>query len=224
MANISSYVQMPVDAGGKKIRTTVQTVGTNDCHAEYVIGLRHDYQITNMYSFHSGALVIGAAADAANVGRVYVENDPDSTVLIAVQKIRFTSQMGSVLATPTSPRIMIRRFTFSGNTPSGAAIVGSLTDTSMTAKDSNWNVRSASTGMTIAETADVVGFLPTANQTAVGHASPFTDIWEADPMFPLILRAGHGIMVKQVDAGTTSDTRRFHVDIRVAEIVPVTVT
>lgn len=221
MANTASYIQVPIDAGGKKVRSSITTVGSDDVHMQHLVAIPYSYQVTNVYSFHSGALVIAVAADAANVGRVYVENDPDSTVLIAIRAIRFTSQVGSVLATPTSPRIAVRRITFTGNTPSGTAITGALMDSSMTAKDSNWNVRTAGTGMVITDAADVVAFYPVATQTAVGANSPSVDIWRPDPAYPLILRAGHGISIKQLDAGTTADTRRFTVDIEVAEIVPV---
>lgn len=219
MANLNAYVQVPADGAGKKVRSVVQTMALGDLHSEFVIALTHARQVTNVYNFCSLALVIGASADGANVGRIYVENDPDSTVFIAITRIRFRSQLGSALLTPTSPVISLRRFTFTGNTPSGTAISGSLMDSTMTAKDSNWNVRTAATGMTITEGADIVTFLPTANDTAVGQASPSVDEWAPDRDAPLILRAGQGALVKQVDAGTTSDTRRFIVDIVIEEMI-----
>lgn len=218
MANIKSYVQVPVDAGGKKLATALQTVGGDDVHLEYVVAQPFDYQITNVYSFSVGNETIGASADATNVGRVYVENDPDSLVIIAVRKIHFTSQVNSALATPTGPFIAVKRFTFTGNSPSGSTIGACLMDTNMTAKNSNWNVRYQSTGMVVTEGVEVTGFYPIASLTAVGNSTPVVDEWKPDPMYPLIIRAGQGIMVQQVNAGTASDTRRFGVVFEIAEV------
>lgn len=185
--------------------------------ANVIGGIRlHGRAVTTRYWFHSGALVVTAAADGANVGRVYVENDPDSTVILAIPRIRFTSQLGSALATPTSPRIVIRSFTFTGDTPSGAAITGVKQDTSLASKNGNWNVRTAATGMVITEAGDVCSFFPSAGATAVAYSPATVDRWES-LSDPIILRAGQGLMVKQADAGTTSDTRRFTVDFEIEE-------
>jgi hypothetical protein len=214
----NSYLRVPADGIGKKVRTRQRAIGSDTIEEQYVLALQHERVLTTRYWFHSGALVVGASADAANVGRVYVENDPDSTVLIALTWVRFTSQIGSALVAPTSPRISLKLFTFTGDTPSGAAITGVRSDTTLAAKNANWNVRTAATGMTITEGAAFASFFPTASATAVGYAPPAVDEWRPAPDRALILRAGEGVMVKQEDAGTTSDTRRFTLDFEVEEV------
>lgn len=213
----NAYAQLPADGSGRKVDALQLTVGGSLVLQQRMIARQHERTLTTAYWFHSGALTVGASADSSNVGRVYVENDPDSTVLLAVTSIRFSSQIGSALATPTSPRIVIRSFSFTGNTPSGSAITGVLQDSTLAAKNSNWNVRTADTGMTITEAGDICAFFPVANATAVGHGF-VADRWEpSDPTRPIVLRAGQGIMVKQADAGTSSDTRRFFVDFDIEE-------
>lgn len=214
----NAYAQLPADGSGRKVDALQLTVGGSLVLQQRMIARQHERTLTTAYWYHSGALTVAAAADAANVGRVYVENDPDSTVLIAITRIKFSSQLGSALATPTSPRIVIRQFTFTGNTPSGTAITGVLQDSTLAAKDSNWNVRTADTGMTITEGGDITGFYVVAGATAVGYSAATVDQWvPADPMRPIVLRAGQGVMVKQADAGTASDTRRFSVDLDIEE-------
>lgn len=183
--------------------------------------LLHGRLVNTRLWYHSGALVVAAAADAANVGRIYIENDPDSPVLVAITRVRFSSQMGSALATPTSPRFVLRYFTFTGNTPSGAAITGVEQDSNYGAKDGNWNVRTAATGMTITEGADVASFFTVAGATAVAYSPPSVAEWVSEPDRPLILRPGEGIMLKQADAGTASDTRRVTADFEIEEITQV---
>lgn len=214
----NAYAQLPADGSGRKVDALQLTVGGSLVLQQRMIARQHERTLTTAYWFHTGALVVAAAADAANVGRVYVENDPDSSVLLAVTRIRFKSQLGSALATPTSPRIVIRWFTFTGNTPSGAVITGVLQDSSLAAKNSNWDVRTAATGMTITEAGEIAGFYPVAGATAVAYSPASVDEWvPADPTRPIIIRAGQGIMVKQADAGTASDTRRFSVDFDIEE-------
>ncbi len=214
----NAYAQLPADGSGRKVDALQTTVAGSLVLRQRMIALQHERILTTAYWYHSGALTVGASADGANVGRVYVENDPDSTVLLAVTRISFSSQLGSALATPTSPRIVIRWFTFTGNTPSGATITGVKQDSSFSAKNSNWDVRTAATGMTITEAGDIRAFYPSAGATAVAYSPSSASEWvPADPTRPIIIRAGEGIMVKQADAGTTSDTRRFSVDFDIEE-------
>jgi hypothetical protein len=171
----ASYIQLLADGPGKKVRSRYLTQGSDIVYEQYVQALRHPRTLTTKYWYHSGALVVGASADGANVGRVYIENDPDSTVLIALLRARFTSQQGSALVTATSPRITLRRFTFTGNTPSGATLTGALIDSTLPAKNSNWDVRTAATGMVITEAGDICSFFPVTAITAVGACAASVD-------------------------------------------------
>jgi hypothetical protein len=212
----NAILQMPLDGVGKKVDALQLSVGGNLVLQQRVVARRHERTLTTRYHFTTAG-VVGAAADGALAGRVYVENDPDSTVLIAVTRVKFTSQHASVLATPTAPRFVLRSFTFTGNTPSGTAVTGVKQDSSLAAKDLNWNVRTVSTGMTITEAGDLETFYPVGALTAVAASTPHMAEWKPESDVPLILRAGEGLMLKQIDAGTTSDTRVWALTVDVDE-------
>lgn len=212
----NAILQLPGDGIGKKIDALSLTVGGNLVHQQRVIARRNERTLTTRYSFTTAG-VVGASADSSNVGRVYVENDPDSTVLIAVTRVKFTSQHASVLATPTAPRYVLRSFTFTGNTPSGTQVTGVKQDSTLAAKDSNWDVRTAATGMTITEAGDLDTFYPVAALTAVAASTPHMAEWKPESDVPLILRAGQGLMLKQIDAGTASDTRVWALTVDVEQ-------
>lgn len=214
----ASYIRLPDDGVGKKTRTRNRTVGADDIHEPYMLALVHERILTTAYYLSTGALVIAAAADAANVGRMYLFNDADSTVLLAVRAIHFSSQMGSVLAVPTSPRITIKRYTGTGTAPSSTETTGTKMDTSLADKNAGWALRNGVTNMgTVTEGAEAMAFYPVASATAVAYSPPSPASRRLEPESAIILRAGEGIMVKQSDAATASDTRRFTVDFEVEQ-------
>jgi hypothetical protein len=51
------------------------------------------------------------------------------------------------------------------------------------------------------------------SMTAVGIGSVSEEDWTPDPAYPLILRAGEGLYCTQPDAGTTSDSRVYILDL-----------
>jgi hypothetical protein len=209
-----SFITLP---SGVLVHSRNRTSSGNSVEEQYVRTLSSDRITTTRMFFATASLVVGASADSANTGRIYIENDPDSTVLIAVLNARFRSQLASALVAPTSPLISLKSFTFTGNTPSGTTLPGVPLDSTYAAANSNWNVRSAATGMTITEGHTIASFYPVASATAVGYIPPVTDVWNTDAANPLILRAGEGLMVRQIEAGTTSDTRIFSFSFEIEE-------
>jgi hypothetical protein len=205
MTLTNSYVQTPPDGGGKKLRTRINTVGTNDVHEQYVIALDSDRLVSGRYYGDPGVMVVGASADAATVGRWYLLNQVGATVVVAVRRVEFASQHGSVLATPTSPRFGVRTFTFTG-TATGTAIAAAKQDTTAPSPSALFSL--AKTGATLTDVAVAKTFLPVAALTAVGAAPPNQEDWVPSAAFPLYLRAGEGVCLTQLDAGTASDTRR----------------
>jgi hypothetical protein len=217
------FWRYPADGTGKRQSTRVRVVGANTVHEPYTIALPTDRILTTRYSFWTTSLVVGASADASNVGRVYIENDQSSPVLICLRRASFRSQHASVLATPTAPRLVLRRFTFTGTAPSGAVVAGAKADSLLANKSADWDVRTATTGMSaIAEVADIASFYPTAALTAVGAAPPSAEVWYPTADETHVLRAGEGIMVKQADAGTASDTRVFQFGFLIDEYIEET--
>lgn len=128
------------------------------------------------------------------------------------------SQHSTVLATPTAPRIVASRFSFTG-TASGAAVTPARIDAAMPAPITDW--RTAVTGMTVTMgevlgSAGIVGAL-----TAVGSYEPTNNdiIKPADAEDEwIVIKPGNGLVLWQDIAGTTSDTRKFNPTIVIDEI------
>lgn len=205
-----SFIRLPQDGIGRRVRSRQRTIGGNEVEEQYVLALGSDRVVQSRWFAHPGVFTVGASADTGTAGRWYLWNPTASAVLVAVRGIDFFTQHGSALATPTSPRIAIKRFTATG-TPSGTAVTPAAQDSQQSAAAAT--LRLASTGLTVTDGAVVTAFLPTAALTAASAAPPGVESWRPDVEYPLILRAGEGIYCQQLDAGTTSDTRRYLTDL-----------
>lgn len=170
-----------------------------------------DFQtLTGVYYYAAGAFVVNAAADASTVGRCWLINPIGSGLTVRIKVIQFSSNMGTALAAPTSPRITVERVTFTG-TASGAIIAPAKRKT--TDATNIGSLRTASTGLTLTAGNMVCSFLPIASATAVGYTSSSVERFEPDVEDRIELEPGEGIVIRQPDAGTTADTRRFTIDI-----------
>ncbi len=204
-----SFIQMAPDSTGKKARSRQRVIGANTIEESYVITVSARVK-SGVYVVNTGAHVIAAAAHAATVGFWWLLNPVGSAVLVSLRRVEFASQLGSVLATPTSPRITIERVTFTG-THSGALIT--VADADSVAPTPTSRLSLASTGATLAAGAVAFAFLPIASATAVGYTAAAVMDWTPDEDGQLVLAAGEGIVCRQPDAGTTADTRRFVTNI-----------
>lgn len=170
-----------------------------------------------VYYYHSGALVVNAAADGAATaggGRLWLQNPTGSGVTLRVRKIRFKSQLASALVAVTSPRIAVEKGVFTG-TASGASVTAAKRKTADASAVGS--LRTAVTGMTISSSAVVCSFFPVSSATAVAYNTPAIDEFDPGAEDYIELAAGELLVVRQADAGTASDTRRFMVDFVVEE-------
>lgn len=207
------FVQVAPDSTGAKIHTRSRVIGANTVEEQFVIPTSQRTRV-GLYRAHVGVFVVQAAAHAATAGFWWLLNPVGSTTAVAIKKVSFASQHGSALATPTSPRITLERVTFTG-THTGTLItpaqrvrttVGGLTADAST---SVARLSAASTGATLTAGPAYKAFLPVAALTAVGSEAPGTDDYDpAEEDVEIVLAAGEGIVCRQADAGTTSDTRR----------------
>ena len=206
-----SYAQVAVDQGGRKIHTRQRVIGANTVEEQYVIAWTSDRVLSGRFFAHSGRLSVQAAADTPPAGRFFLFNPVGSAVMLAVRRVEYQSQQTAVFTAASSPRIALKTFSATG-TASGAAITArahdTVNDAAQTAK-----LVTASTGLTITDGVIVKTFLPTMSMTAVGIGSVSEEDWTPDPAYPLILRAGEGLYCTQPDAGTTSDSRLYVLDI-----------
>jgi hypothetical protein len=213
-APTATYVQLPTDAGnsGKKMRTIQRTVGADTVLEHYFIP-GTPRQSVGHYRVHGGPFTVVATAHTWPAGFMWFATPVGTANKMALERIRICSQHGSALATPTSPRIAISQFTFTG-TFSGASLTPAKLDSTYAASAAT--VRTANTGATIAaEVARLFGPMVTSALTAVGGVPLSAFLWdENDWDKQPIVRAGEGVAIWQCDNGTTSDTRRVTVDLQ----------
>ena len=214
-----SFVRVAPDSTGKMLRTREHTVGANAVHSQYVVP-GSDRTRTGLYRVHSGILSVTAAADAAAPGgaKLWLVNQPTSTVAVALRRIRFESVHSTALVAVSSPRITYDRFTTttaSTATPIApgrrvrTAVAGLAADAANQAR-----VVTASTGMTMAAGETLGAFYVLQSLTAAGAVTPsLEDRTAPDPDAEIILAAGEGILFRQPDAGVASDTRKYNIDL-----------
>lgn len=211
----TSEIRYPDDTTNTGKREATRTLTEDSVTKHIPRVLVQDNRVrTGIYYLHSGAFLVQASADVAPAGRMWIFNA--APPLLSIRRIRFTSQHNSALATPTAPRIVVERITFTG-TPSGTAITAAKRRASDVAP-STWSARSTNAGATITSVSPVCAFYPVSALTAVGTAVPVVDEWEpitSEDM--LVLGGGEGLRIYQADAGTASDTRRYHLDIVIDE-------
>lgn len=203
----ASYIQLPADSSGKKVATRQRTVGSDTVEEQYVIELSARV-LSGVYVAHHGVTTVAASAQTFPAAAWFLINPVGSSVTVALRKLNFQSQMGSALTAPTSPRLLLVTFTFTG-TASGASITPRKADTSY--PTATGSLRSANTGLTITRESDIFAFLPFASQSGSsgGPSSASDSSWMPPEDERLVLAAGEGVCLTQADAGTGSDTRRW---------------
>lgn len=181
---------------------------------QQVIAHQDDIKRLGVYYYNSGSLTVNASADTATGGRFWLINPVGSTVIVRVRQILFRASDAGTTVETTAPRINVERVTFTG-TASGTTVTPALRRTADAG--ATGSLRTASTGMTLSAGALITSFYPPLIITAVGAAGPTEMKWAPDPDDQLDLGAGEGIVVRQPDAGTTSDTRVYNVSLIVEE-------
>jgi len=170
---------------------------------------------TGLYYYSTSAFTVQATADAATAGRGWLINPVGSAVSLKLLDITFTSQLGSALVAVTSPRITVELVTFTG-TASGAQINPAKNISSAPANTGSF--RTASTGLSLTAGNGVCTFLPVASATAVAYSAAGIDSKNFRPNEGLVLGPGEGIVIRQADNGTASDTRRYLLNLTVEEL------
>lgn len=218
-APIAGFVQLPSDSGntGKKIRTQSRVVGADTVHEHFFV-LTYPRDVRGMFYGHSGRLTVQASAHGALAGFMWLVNQAATGVRAAVRRLKFMSGPTAVTAFASSPRITVERVTFTG-TPSGATITPAFRDSTDTTNACT--LRTASTGMSLTAGATVRGWMVPCVMTAVGTGIPVEQVWEpVDDLGETIIREGEGLVWRQPDAGTTSDTRLAICDVSWLEYNP----
>lgn len=202
-------------AGVAEMRARERTISTNTVEEQYVIPMSARVKV-GTYRALAGPFSIAAAAHAATAGFMWLVNTSTS-VVVALRRVELTPYPTAATAFPSGPRVTLERVTFTG-TPTGAAITpakvrrtsqnGEVADAANVA-----SVRTASTGLTLTAGEGIKAFVIPPILTAVGAAQPVEQTHAPDEDGQIVLANGEGIVIRQADAGTTSDTRKHTLDL-----------
>jgi hypothetical protein len=211
-APVASDVRLPDDSGntGKRVRTQTRTVGGNTVHEHYFVQNRQA-EILGIYRLAMPQQTVQAAAQNGTSTGFLWANVPAATSnkWSRIRRITMDSQHSTALATPTAPRIVATRFSFTG-TPSGASLTAAKVNESF--PTTILDLRTAVTGMTVTLSTPLGSAGLCGAVTAVGAYSPANnDIIKPDDEdeWPIV-KPGNGVVLYQDTAGTASDTRKFN--------------
>ena len=222
-APIAGYIQLPDDSGnaGNKVRTQTRVVGSNTVDEHFFIQCR-EAKIVSRYRLACVQNTVLASAQNGTTAGMLFGHQPSAatTRAMRLRAMWFDSQHSTALATPTAPRLLARRYTSAGAL-SGALLAPNLMDSTLDAAPTCL-FSLANTGTTVVHVG--IGFAAggfCGAVTAVGAYAPSV-IQMVDPAFDeddwMVFRPGEGFVVYQDVAGTTSDTRKFSLQIQCDEI------
>lgn len=217
-----SFVQVAPDSTGAKMRTVAETVGANTVHQQVVIPTSPRTR-TGMYRGYDGvaagqailATAHTALATTAGTGFLFLTNPVGSSVGVAVKRLQLSFGATAGTTMPTSPRIVVTKFQFTGTISTTGLTVSKRVTTTVAGQTADAaNVAKltiAITGQTTTATQPIRAWLvPCSILTTSGILvyGPTLD-WNPDTEDDeVILAAGEGIAVQQLDNGTASDVRK----------------
>lgn len=224
---------LPSDAGntGAKAATMARTVGSDLVEIPLYIEERKEV-VKGVYRAGMAIQSVQAAAqNATSTGFIWITCPAAVTTrAIRIRRAKLVFQHSAATAAMnTIPRIGLARFTFTG-TASGATVAGAKIDPD--SPNPSVDMRTAVTGMTVTLNTDPGSLLSTviAPPTMVLTALPTTGIvalpnseqelvaiGSDEDEWPMI-KSGQGLVIYQLDAGSTTDLRRFSLDILWDEI------
>jgi hypothetical protein len=201
--------QLKIDPTSKALRATLYDSAGKEINAP---------NSTNpKFAVHSGNLVIVASAHGATAGFFWLINPVGNSKEFKLRKIYFRCAPTTALVCVTAPRVTVERITFTG-TASGAQLTPAKVETSE--PNATGLVITASTGLTPVAGAVICGFIVSSVLTAVGVGVSYEQSLIFSQDGEIILAPGEGIVIRQADAGTASDTRKVLVNITWEEYTP----
>lgn len=217
---VAAKVNLPDDSGntGPKVRTQTRVVGGNTVHEHFFISQRQAEILAVYRAVLDQQTVQAAAQNGTSSGFLWAH------VPVAVankkarlRKIMVDTQHSSALATPTAPRLVAQRFTFTG-TASGATVAASKTNSGDPA--AVLDLRTAVTGLTVSLVNKFKAFGIVGALTAVGAYAPapiVLGLHDAEDEWHTFA-SGEGFVLWQDVAGTAADTRKLNISLLWDEI------
>jgi hypothetical protein len=199
-----SEIALPPNSGGRSLHTRQRTVtGPGVVQEPYVIPISSRLA-SGIYIAATSGVVAATLTNGTSTGFWWLYNTIGSGVSLAVRSVNMACQMGAVLLTPTSPRIMLQAGTFTG-VPAGTNVAPRKADSAYGAATASLRTTQVTSAVTL--TQQVWAWLPYANATAVGGNPPSGSTWMPREDEQLVLAAGECLVCYQPDNGTTSDSR-----------------
>lgn len=222
-APVADKIILPLDTGntGKKVRTQTEVIGPDTVHSHFFVQQRQA-KITSIYRLALVQATVAAAAQNGTTAGFLFAHMPSAvtTRAMRLRRLSVTSQHSTALATPTAPRLLLRRLTSSGALSSGL-LAPNVNDALIHATPSGL-FSLVNTGLTVAHVG--IGFASAGLAgalTAVGAYEPcykdLIDPASEEDEWP-VFRPGEGFVVYQDTAGTASDTRKFNLQLLCDEI------
>jgi len=219
---IASSIKLPDDSSnsGKNLRTETRVIGGTTVHEQFVVPIM-GLTITGKYFYSSTQLSVSATIqDGLATGFLWLQLPSTATVTALIKGITRDCSTSSTVVAPTAPVLSFTKFTFTG-TASGTSVTPVKFQTAGVANQ--MIVRTAVTGMTNTLIGDVGHFTIPAVLTGVGQVHAQEHILVPDPQAfirgsDLEIAPGEGLVVYQSVAGTTSDPRRFSLQVKWIEV------
>lgn len=221
---VASEIRLPDDSGntGKRVRSQTRDIGGGVLRHEHFFVECRQAQILSIYRLTQVQATVAAAAQNGTTAGFLFAHVPAAVTgkAMRLRRLAFTSQHSTALATPTAPRLLVRRFTSAAALSSGL-LVPTKIDTTLHATPVCL-FSAVNTGVTVVHVGDgfasggIAGAL-----TAVGAYEPcFKDLIDpaSDEDEWTVFRAGEGFVVYQDTAGTTADTRKLNLQLLADEI------
>ncbi len=222
-------ITLPADAGntGAKTATMTRMQGSETVHIPTMIVERKEV-VKGVYRASMALLSVSATAhNGTSTGFLWISCPAAVTTrAMRIRNLELMINHSASTTMPTVPRIGIARYTFTG-AASGATLAGSKIDPD--SPNPSIDLRTAVTGMTVTLNTDPGSLLgtvlvpPMHNVTAAGLLfmpsvpQNLIDITANEDEWPMI-KNGQGIVLYQLDAGTTADTSRFTANLLWDEI------
>jgi len=227
---VPAFVQLPLDSGntGKKTKTSSIVQGADTVHRHHFVGDRAA-NVLGVYSAGSGVQSVSATVQNGTATGFLWLHVPAAVTgkKVRIRKVCIKANVSAATPTmPTLPRVGLTRFTFTG-TASGATLAGTPMDATYPAHV--LDIRTAVTGLTPTLTPSATSalaqtiippFIVAGTSANVQQTNNNEDdlIQAQDEDDYIVLAPGQGIVLWQMDAGTTTDIRRFTVDLKWDEI------
>jgi hypothetical protein len=171
---------------------TINSTYPNSVRPKYIVETG-SFALLNA-TYHSGAS-----------GFFHIYNPVGSSIKVFLKKLILRASATTALVAITAPRIGVTRYSYTGTVTATAVTAAKLDSAEGTPTalcvTAGMGTATMTTGATCAS------FIVPANMTAVGVATGSEQRLEFGVGEELILAAGEGVVINQMDTSTASDTR-----------------